>query len=327
MRSVVLLAVALLLSSCKPYARQTSELWSTADKDLTLKLVAHQDNSSLATLVVCLAMDLSRGDAEGEGDYASHSLYSRADGETCFYALHDTRETNTPYYFANPRMEVQTGNDNTVIPIEEEKRGRNLLVSGVVIIGAATAIYMTTRSNSLFKKIRELEIIKSNLLNYNTLQSPESQANTSAMIKFRDNLDALIKDLPNNDLRTSLQKYLDGEDLSRAISDTTNTIGTLTKDESMAKLLMIASMLGVGAVSAFVFIDELRNRKPLPRRPLPKRKASALEELFKDHDMVTLSNEELWHTLRLLNSHLPARINPDLISLKGLFDVNIGSSM
>ncbi len=326
MHSVVLLAVALLLSSCKPYARQTSELWSTADKDLTLKLVAHQDNSSLATLVVCLAMDLARGDAEGEGDYATHSLYSRSDGETCFYTLHDTRETNTPYYFANPR-EVQTDIDNTIVPIGERKRGRNLLVSGVVIIGAATAIYMTTRSNSLFKKIIELEKIKSDLMSYNTLINSRDEISEPVLTKFSDELSDLVKEFPDGELRTSLQKYLDGEDLSRAISDTANAINTMTKDESMAKLLMIASMLGVGAVSAFVFIDELRNRKPQPRRPLPQRKASALEELFKDHDMVTLSNEELWHTLRLLNSHLPARINPDLISLKGLFDVNIGSSM
>ena len=326
MRSVVLLAVALLLSSCKPYVRQTSELQSNINKDLTLKLVAHQDNSSLATLVVCLAMDLSRGDAEGEGDYASHSLYSRADGETCFYALHDTRETNTPYYFANPR-EVQTDIDNTIVPIGERKRGRNLLVSGVVIIGAATAIYMTTRSSSLLKKIRELEKIKSDLMSYNTLRLSGDEVSESVVTKFRDKLNDLIEEFPNNELRTSLQKSLEGEDLSRAIDDTIATIETLTKDASRAKLLMIASMLGVGATSIFIFIDELRNRKPLPRRPLPKRKASALEELFKDHDMVTLSNEELWHTLRLLNSHLPARINPDLISLKGLFDVNIGSSM
>ena len=326
MHSVVLLAVALLLSSCKPYARQTSELWSTADKDLTLKLVAHQDNSSLATLVVCLAMDLARGDAEGEGDYATHSLYSRANGETCFYALHDTRETNTPYYFANPR-EVQTDIDNTIVPMGERKRGRNLLVSGVVIIGAATAIYMTTRSNSLFKKIIELEKIKRDLLSYNTLKSSESQANTSVVIQFRDKLDALVKDLPNNELRTSLQKYLDG-DLSHAIDNTTEALNLMTKDRDKAHRLIMASMLGVGAVSAFVFIDELRNRNPRYNKPKPlHRKTSALEELFKDYDMVALSNEELWHTLRLLNSHLPARINPDLISLKGLFDVNIGSSM
>ena len=76
MRGIVWLLVALLLSSCKPYVRQDSELWSTTDKDVTLKLVAHPDNSSLATLVVCVALDLARGDAEGEGDYAAHSLYS-----------------------------------------------------------------------------------------------------------------------------------------------------------------------------------------------------------------------------------------------------------
>ena len=327
MHSVVLLAVALLLSSCKPYARQTSELWSTADKDLTLKLVAHQDNSSLATLVVCLAMDLARGDAEGEGDYATHSLYSRSDGETCFYTLHDTRETNTPYYFANPR-EVQTDIDNTIVPIGERKRGRNLLVSGVVIIGAATAIYMTTRSNSLFKKIIELQKIKSDLMSYTTLKSFESQVNTSVVIQFRDKLAALVKEFPDGELRTSLQKYLDGGDPSPAINNTTDALNRMKNDHDKARRLIMASMLGVGAVSAFVFIDELRNRKPRHNKPKPlHRKASALEELFKDHDMVTLSNEELWHTLRLLNSHLPARINPDLISLKGLFDVNIGRSM
>ena len=77
------------------------------------------------------------------------------------------------------------------------KRGLPLLLSGVVIIGAATAIYMSTRSNSLFKKIRELEEIQSTMMSYSTLRINEDQT-SAVLIKFRQKLDDLVGELPDN---------------------------------------------------------------------------------------------------------------------------------
>ena len=327
MYRTLLLVVALLLSSCKPYARQASELRSATDKNLTLKLVPNQHNSSLATLVVCLDMNLSRG--ENEDDYATHSLYSRSEQETCFYALHDTKVANTPYYFTNPH-ETQAVADTEAVVANPSKHGRNLLVSGVVIIGAATAIYMSTRSNSLLKKIKEIEEIKQKLVSYSRVQGAgNNDVHESIATKFRNDLDDILKELPDEGLRDSLQQSIREQDSARAIDDAAKKVAALTKDADKARQLMLASMLGVGAVSVFAFINELRSlkRRPKPQPRPSSRRDSALEELFKDRDTVTLSSEELWHTLRLLNRHLPARINPDLISLEGLFDVSIGSTM
>ena len=112
--------------------------------------------------------------------------------------------------------------------------------------------------------------------------------------------------------------------------DITKAIDNVTFSRDAVQTAMMASMLGIGAASIASFIDALRDRKWHQYKPKPPhlpRKASALEELFKDRDMVALSSAELWHTLRLLNSYLPVRINPDLIRLKELFDVNNGGSM
>ena len=319
MRVIGWLSVVLLLSSCKPYVRQDAEVWSTADTALTLKLVAHQDNHLLATLVMCLAMDLAGSDAKDEKNYAAHSLYSSTEGETCFYALHDTREDDTPYYFTNPRLlptVADTADHNT------SKRRRNLLVSGAVVIGAATAVYMTTRSNILFKKIINLENIKNKMHTINDLQGKGNNVHESVTAEFSNELDKLIGGLPDDELRASLQQLISGKGSTRAVEDVVNAINNLTKDKGRAQQMMMATMLGVGAVSVFAFIDALRNRKPhMVIKPL-QHKASALEELFKDNDIVALSNAELWHTLKLLHSHLPARINPDLINLEGLFDAS-----
>ena len=299
--------VALLLSSCKPYVRQGSEVLTSDEIDVTLRLVAHQDNSVLATLVVCLAMDLTR--AEGESDYAAHSLYSRTDGETCFYALHNTKDSDAPYYFTNPRaMQVSTAAKADAT----DKRGRNLLVSGAVVIGAATALFFATRSNSLLKKIKNLEEIKHKIISYNELRMAKDDVHESVLTKFRTDLDNFVKDLPDDELRASLQKSVDEGMSGYAYTD--KAMQALIKDRDTARQLMMASMLGVGAVSVFAFIDEMRSIQP------QQHQASALEELFTDSDVVTLNNAELWQMLRLLNSHLSARINPDLISIEGLLN-------
>lgn len=299
MRGFWLLGIALLLSSCKPHVRQDSGLSATVDKGLTLKLVVKRDDPSLATLVVCSAQENISSE-----HYAAHSLYTD-DKALCLYALYDAREPNSSYYFINPRQMTAVG--KTSLP---GKSWRRLLLSGVAITGIATVFYTTILSKKLLQKITKLEKARDNMLAYSDMKMADSKIDREVVSKFRNRLNDVVGELPDVKLREELQKALNNEDFYQAIESTLSEVSSMQKDASRNRLLMWGSLLGIGAASSVAFVDELRGGTQ------SQRKDSPLEELFAYEDAVTVSYDELWRTLKLLNSHLPVRINPDIIDLR-----------
>ena len=192
---------ALLLVSCKPYVRQSEALQMSEAKDLILKLVPKMGDGALATLVVCYAKNISRGEAGG-GDYDALSLYHRDNDQTCFYTLQYRQGKHTPYYFTNP---TQVAADS-VAKDEGSRRKKLLLLSGAVVVGVGTVFYMRSQSRKLLEKVTELDNTKRQIMGY-------SQASANEMPKdIVDNLLRQIEDtiaeLPDEAVRNSLQKHM-----------------------------------------------------------------------------------------------------------------------
>ena len=155
MYRIVWVLSAMLLVSCKAHVRQYEALQTNADKDLILKLVPKIGDSALATIVVCYAERIFRGEAGG-GDYDALSLYHRDDDQTCFYALQNIRGEHTPYYFTNP---TQAAADSVAVD-EVGRRRKLLLLSGAVVVGVGTVFYMRSQSRKLLQKLKELDNTK-----------------------------------------------------------------------------------------------------------------------------------------------------------------------
>ena len=303
---------ALLLISCKPYVRQSEALQTSEAKDLILKLVPKMGDSALATLVVCYAHNISRGEAGG-GDYDTISLYHRDNDQTCFYTLQYGQGEHTPYYFTNP---TQVAADS-VAKEEGSRRKKLLLLSGAVVVGIGTVFYMRSQSRKLLEKVKALDNTKREIMSY-------SQASTDEMPKdiidnLRRRIDDAIAELPDEDVRNNLQKQMRDKNIMNAVVDIQKTTEGLGERYSKAQSMLVGSLLGMGALSAFAFVDELqRGRK--------ERGHSALEELFLSGSDVAVSDAEMWHILRSMHSYLPVRINPDLKNLREIFDQRVGGS-
>ena len=312
MYRVVLAIGALLLASCKPYVRQSTLLQTSATKDLVLKLVPKTGDGALATLVVCYAQKISRSAAGGD-DYDVNSLYQRNNDQTCFYTLQNMRGEHTPYYFTNP---IQATAEHAAQD-EASRRRKLLLLAGAVVAGVGTVFFMRSRSEKLLQKINELDKTKWEIVGY-------SQASTDAspqeiIDKLRRQIDDTIAALPDEGVRNNLQKHMSNKNIMAAVGEIEEATEQLGERYNTAQSVLVGSLLGMGSLSAFAFVAELR-------RGRKERTHSALEELFLSGTDVAVSGAEMWHILKSMHNHLPVRINPDLKNLHQLLNRRIGGA-
>ena len=312
MYRIVLAIGALLLVSCKPYVRQYTPLQVDTAKDLVLKLVPKTGDNALATLAVCYDQKITRGEAGG-GDYDANSMYQRSDDQTCFYTLQNIRGEHTPYYFTNP---MQTAADN-VAQDEVSRRRKLLLLSGAVVVGVGTIFFMRSKSKKLLAKITELDKTKGEILGYS--QASANEAPKEIVDSLRRQIDDTIAALPDEGVRDNLQKHMNNNNIVKAVEDIENAMTPLDERFNKAQSISVGSLLGMGGLSAFAFVDELR-------RGRKERDYTALEELFLSGTDVALSSAEMWHILKSMHSYLPVRINPDLKSLDKILNQQVGGA-
>ena len=303
---------ALLLISCKSYVRQSEALQTSTAKDLILKLVPKMGDSALATLVVCYAQNISRGEAGG-GDYDVLSLYHRDNNQTCFYTLQYRQGEHTPYYFTNPTQAAA----DSVAQDEGSRRKKLLLLSGAVVVGIATVFYMRSQSRKLLEKIKALDNTKREIMGYS--QASANEMPKEVIDSLRRQIDDTIAELPDEAVRNNLEKHMRNKNIMNAVGEIEKTTEDIGNRYSKAQSMLVGSLLGMGALSAFAFVDELR-------RGRKERSHSALEELFLSGTDVAVNDAEMWHILKSMHSHLPVRINPDLKNLRKIFNQRIGGA-
>lgn len=291
MKRIVLFSSMLVLASCKSHVRQVAQLQAAVPANLTLKLAVKADDNDFVTLVVCQPHTQGR-------NYAQAGVYSRDASGVCLYALHGKNAEQRPYYFNNPTLTLAGFADVTRNYVR-----RRLLWTGMMITGVVAAVYLGVRSNNILERARKLERVKNEVTGF------ASNRNVSAdkLANYRQQLEETIDAIPDDNMRATLYKHLNDDNIDGAITSLDAVTATMRDKSKHARLGAIAVVFGLGGATVWYFVDSLLLNES-------RRSMAIIKKLFRSNS-AEASVEELWHILVLLRRYLPVYINSDIKEL------------